>query len=155
MYLTAYWHVKFNVPEPKALISHSPVPYDLLGFTVALIGSVQFSCSVVSDSLQPHGLQHARLTCPPPTPRVYSNSFPLSRWCHPTISSSVVPFSSCLQSFPSGSFLSTYISHQYADSKPRNNFGPSSSLGPFLISGHFLRSVCFCLHLASGPFFPI
>ena len=65
---------------------------------------IQFSCSLVSDSLRPHGLQHARLPCPLPTSGVYSNSCPLSRWCHPTISSSVVPFS-CLQSFPaSGSF---------------------------------------------------
>jgi len=59
----------------------------------------------MSNSLQPHGLQHARPPCPSPTPRVYSNSSPLSWWCHPTISSSVIPFSSCLQSFPaSGSF---------------------------------------------------
>jgi len=66
---------------------------------------VQFSYSVVSDSLQPNGLQHARPPCPSPTPRVYSNSCPLSRWCHPIISSSVIPFSSSLQSFPaSGSF---------------------------------------------------
>ena len=64
------------------------------------ISSVQFSCSVMSDSLQPHGLQHARPPCTSPTPRVYPNSCPLSRWCHPTISSSVVPFSSCPQSFP-------------------------------------------------------
>ena len=65
----------------------------------------QFSCSVMSDSLQPHGLQHARPPCPSPTPRAYLNSFPLSQSCHPTISSSVVPFSSCPQSFPaSGSF---------------------------------------------------
>ena len=65
----------------------------------------QYSCSVVSDSLRPHGLQHARPSCPSPTPGVYSNSCLLSQWCHPTISSSVVPFSSCLQSFPaSGSF---------------------------------------------------
>ena len=69
-----------------------------------LFSSVQFSCSVVSDSLRPHGPQHARPPCPSPTPRVYSNSSPLSWWCHPTISS-FVPFSSCLQSFPaSGSF---------------------------------------------------
>ena len=61
--------------------------------------SVQFSCSVVSDSLQPHGLQHTRLACPSPTPRVYSNSRLLSQWCHPTISSSIFPFSFCLQSF--------------------------------------------------------
>ena len=67
--------------------------------------SVQFSCSVMSDSLRPHELQHARPPCPSPTPGVYSNSCPLSWWCHPTISSSVIPFSSHLQSFPaSGSF---------------------------------------------------
>ena len=67
--------------------------------------SVQFSHSVVSDSLRPHGLQHARPPCPSPTPRVYSSSCPSSWWCHPAISSSVVPFSSCPQSLPaSGSF---------------------------------------------------
>ena len=65
---------------------------------------LSFSCSVMSDSLQPHRLQHTRL-CPSPTPRAYSNSCPLSPRCHPTISPSVVPFSPCLQSFPaSGSF---------------------------------------------------
>ena len=58
-----------------------------------------FSCSVMSDSLQPQGLEHARLLCPSPSPGVCSNSYPLSRWCLPTVSSSVVPFSSCLQSF--------------------------------------------------------
>ena len=62
--------------------------------------SVQFSCSVVSDSLRPYELQHARPPCPSPTPRVHSNSSPSSRWCHPAISSSVVPFSSCPQSVP-------------------------------------------------------
>ena len=67
--------------------------------------SVQFSCSVISDSLWCHGLQHTRLPYPL-TPGASSNSYPSSRWCHPTISSSVIPFSSCLQSFPaSGSFL--------------------------------------------------
>ena len=69
------------------------------------ISSVQFSHSVMSNSLWAHGLQHARPPCLSPAPRVYSNSCPLSWWCHPTISSSVVHFSSCLQSFPaSGSF---------------------------------------------------
>ena len=69
------------------------------------ISSVQFSRSVVSNSLRPHGLQHAWPPCPSPTPRVYSNSCPLSQWCHLTISSSVIPFSSCPQSLPaSGSF---------------------------------------------------
>ena len=67
--------------------------------------SVQFSCSVMSDSLRLHELQHARPPCPSPTARVYSNSCPSSQWCHPAISSSVVPFSSCPQSLPaSGSF---------------------------------------------------
>ena len=67
--------------------------------------SVQFSHSVVSDSLRPHGLQHPRPPHPSPILEVYSNSCPLSQLCHPTISSSVIPFSSCLQSFPaSGSF---------------------------------------------------
>ena len=72
---------------------------------VCIISLVQFSCSVVSDLLWPHGLKHARPPCPSPAPRVHSNSCPLSQWCHPTISSSFVPFSSHLQSFPaSGSF---------------------------------------------------
>ena len=62
--------------------------------------SVQFSCSVVSNSLRSHESQHARPPCPSPTPRVHSNSCPSSRWHHPTISSSVIPFSSCSQSFP-------------------------------------------------------
>ena len=74
--------------------------------------SVQFSHSVLSDSMQPSGLQHSRPPCPSPIPGIYQNSCPLSWWCHPTISSSVVPFSSHLQSFPaSGSFLmSQFIS---------------------------------------------
>jgi len=72
--------------------------------------SVQFSRSAVSNSLQPHGLQCARPPCPSPTPRACSNSCLLSRWCHPTISSSVIPFSSCLQSFPaSGSFQMSQV----------------------------------------------
>ena len=72
---------------------------------ISLFSSVQFSCSVMSDSLRPHGPQHARLPCPSLTPGVHPNSCPLSQRCHPTNSSSAVPFSSCLQSFPaSGSF---------------------------------------------------
>ena len=74
--------------------------YHILGFS-----SVQFSCSVMSDSLWPHESQQARPPCPSPTPRVQSNSWPSSRLCHPAISSSVIPFSSHLPSFPaSGSF---------------------------------------------------
>ena len=70
-----------------------------------LVSSVQFSCSVMSDSLQHHELQHARPPCPSPTPGVHSNSCASNQWCHPAISSSVVPFSSCPQSLPAwGSF---------------------------------------------------
>ena len=79
----------------------------LLVISITNVYSVQFSHSVVSDSLWPHEpeSQHARPPCPSPTPRVHPNPCPLSWWCHPTISSSVVPFSSCPQSFPaSGSF---------------------------------------------------
>ena len=72
--------------------------------------TVQFSCSVVSESLRPHGLQHARLPYPSPTPGGCSNSCPSSWWCHPTISSSVVTFFTCLQSFPaSGSFPMSWL----------------------------------------------
>ena len=78
---------------------------NVLIFATLKICSVQFGRSVVSNTLRPHELQHARPPCPLPAPRVYSNLCPLSRWCHPTISSSVVPFSSCPQSFPaSGCF---------------------------------------------------
>ena len=70
-----------------------------------MFNSVQFSHSVMSDSLRPHELQHTRLPCPSPTPRVHPNLCPLCQWCHPTISSSVVPFPHCPQFFPaSGSF---------------------------------------------------
>ena len=91
------WKCTLKVDFPNS--SHQ---YFLQGWFL----SVQFSCSVVSNSLQPHGLQHTRPPCPLPTPRVYSNSCPLSWWCHPTISSSVIPFSSCLQSFPASGFSS-------------------------------------------------
>ena len=103
-----FWLLKFNrIPkEISFLLSY-------LLCRMLVISSVQFSHSVMSDSLQPHGLQHARFPCPSPSPRAYSNSCPSSQWCHPTISSSVIPFSSCLQSFSaSGSF-------------PMNQFFPS------------------------------
>ena len=97
--------------------------------------SVQFSRSVVSDSLWPHGLQHARLPCPSPAPRVYSNSCPLSRWCHPTISSFVVPFSSCLQSCPaSGSFQ---MNHFFAYGGKSIGVSASTSVLPMNIQDWF------------------
>ena len=94
---------KASILQCSALIMVQPShPYTTTGKTIS---SVQFSHSVMSNSLQAHGLQYTRPPCPSPTPRVYSNSCPLSQWCHPTISSLVVPFSSRTQSFPaSGSF---------------------------------------------------
>ena len=84
-------------------------PYQETGI-VPQFSSVQFSRSAVSDSLRPHKLQHARPPCPSPTPGVYSNPCPSSWWCHPAISSSVVPFSSCPQSLPaSGSFQMSHL----------------------------------------------
>ena len=104
--------------------------------------------SVESDSLQPQGLQHARLTCPPLSPRVCSSSCPLSRCCHPTISSSVVPFSSCLQSFPpSGSFP---VSQFFASGGPSIGFSASASVLPMNIGLISFRIVWFDLHAAQG-----
>ena len=87
------------------LAAHFLFLYEHRGDPIIRLSSAQFSCSVVSDSLWSHELQYARPPCPSPTPGVYSNSCPSSQWCHPAISSSVVPLSSCPQSLPaSGSF---------------------------------------------------
>ena len=95
--------------------------------------SVQFSHSVMSDSFWPHGLQFARLRCSSSTPRAYSNSCPSSQWCHPTISSSVIPFSSCLQSFPaSGSFP---VSQLIASSGQSIGVSASASVLPMGLTG--------------------
>ena len=97
--------------------------------------SVQFSSSVMSDSLWPHELPHSRPSCPSPTLRVYSNSCPLSRWCHPTILSSVVSFSSRLQSFPaSGSFQ---ISQLFASGGQSIGVSASASVLPVNIQDWF------------------
>ena len=97
--------VLFPVPQrtfPSFILinSHSKFFHVYGGIIYIPFHSVQFSHSVVSDSLWPHESQHARPPCPSPTPGVYSNSCPLGRWCHPAISSSVIPFSSCPQSLP-------------------------------------------------------
>ena len=90
--------------------------------------SVQFSHSVISDSLRPHEPQHTRPPCPSPTPGVYSNSCPLTQWCPPTISSSVVPFSSCPQSFPaSGSFQTSQL---FASGGQKSGVSASTSVLP-------------------------
>ena len=114
------WHycLRLNL---QASLHQQPYSY---GSVLVCSGSVQFSRSVVSDSLRPHEPQHARPPCPSPTPGVYPNSCPSNWWCHPTLSSSVVPFSSCPQPFPaSGSFpmsqLFTSRSAQAAITKNR------------------------------------
>ena len=110
---------------------------------------VQFSRSVMSDSLRLHEPQHARPPCPSPIPRVYPNSCPLSQWCHPAISSSVVPFSSCLQSFPtSGSFQMSQLF-----SSGGQNIGASAlpSSFPVNIKGLFpLGFTCLISLLSKG-----
>ena len=98
----------FTITVSSLFISHLYVKYRNMYYvtglgmwtTVSTVSSVQFSRSVVSDSLWPHESQHARPPCSSPTPRVHSDSRPSSQWCHPAISSSVVPFSSCPQSLP-------------------------------------------------------
>ena len=102
---------------------------------INVLNSVQFSHSVVSDSLQPHGLQHPRLLCPSPTPRAYTNSCPSSRWCHPTISSSVIPFSSTLQSFPTSG--SSQMSQLFASGGQSIGFSASTTVLPMNIQDWF------------------
>ena len=96
---------------------------------------VQFSHSVVSNSLRPHGLQHTRLPCPLSTPGVCSNSCPLSQWCHPTISSSAVPFSSCLLSFPAS--RSFPMSQFFKSGGQSTEVSASASVLPMNIQGWF------------------
>ena len=97
--------------------------------------TLQCSRSVMSNSLCPHGLQHTRLPCPSPAPGVYPNSCPLSRWCHPTISSSVIPFSSHLQSFPASGSLPR--NQFFASGGPRIGVSASASVLPMSIQGWF------------------
>ena len=99
------------------------------------ISSVLFSCSVVSDSLRPQGLQHTRLPCPSPTPRACSKSCPSSRWSHSTISSSVFPFSSCLQFFP---LLGSFPKSQFFSSGGQSiGVSASASVLPMNIQNWF------------------
>ena len=99
----------YGVRQTQVRILSAPLPgcanFSLRIFICSAQFSSVFSHSVVSNSLWPHGLQHARLPCPSPTPWVHSNSRPSSQWCHPAISSSVVPFSSCPQSLPASEFF--------------------------------------------------
>ena len=134
---------KIEVRNGKELLKNT---FDILCLTASLpnscglvpsrFSSVQFSSSVVSDSLQPHGLHHASLPCPSPTPRAYSYSHPSSQWCHPTISSSVIPFSSCFQSFPvSGSFP---VSQFFKSGGQSIGVSASASVLPMIFRTDFL-----------------
>ena len=106
-----------------------------LSVTISDHSLVQFSRSVMSNSLQPHGLQYTRPPRPSITPGAYSNSCPLSQWCHPIISSSIIPFSSCLQSLPeSGSFP---MSHFFASDGQSIGVSASSSVLPMNIQDCF------------------
>ena len=112
------------------------------------VPSFQFSHSVMSNSFWSHGLQHARLPCPLPAPRAYSNSCPSSQWCHPTISSSVIPFSSGLQSFPaSGSFL---MNQFFASGDQRIGVSASASVLPMNIQDWFPLGLTGLILLSKG-----
>ena len=111
------------------------------------LSSVHFSRSVMSNSLRPHEPQHARPPCPSPTPGVHLNSYPLSRWCQPTISSSVIPFSSCPQSFPaSGSFP---MSQLLASGGQSIGVSTSASVLPMNIQDWFPLGWTGCISLQS------
>ena len=111
------------------------------------IFTLLFSRSVVSDSLRPRGLQHARLSCPSPSPRACSISCPLSQWCHPTISSSVAPFSSCLLSFPASGFFP--MSQLFVSGGQSIGASASASVLPMNIQGWFLLGLTGLISLQS------
>ena len=116
MWMTWAWSLGWEDPLEKGTATR-----------FSILSSIQFSRSVMSDSLQPHGLQHARLPYQSPTPGACSNSCPLSQWCHPTISSSVILFS-CLESFPaSGSFP---MSQFFASGSQSTGVSASASVLP-------------------------
>ena len=140
-----WWYLTWKAPTHLPWNCHQSTGANSIGW---LINSIQihpnqspelcfvlFTHKVLSDSLQPHRLQHARFPCPSPSPRVCSNSCPLSQWCHPTISSSVTRFSSCPQSFPSwGSFP---ISHFFASGGQSIEASVSVSVLPMNIQDWF------------------
>ena len=110
------WEMSQHLGSQEPIDKHSRIlSFRVILFKRISLNNNQFSHSVVADFLQPHGLQHTRLPCPSPTPRTCSNSCPLSLWCHPTISSSVIPFSSHLNlSQHQGLYQWVSSSHQVA-----------------------------------------
>ena len=132
---------RWAIPKPSSGLQHLP---SCLG------SSVQFSHSVVSDSLWPHGLQHERLPYPSPTPRACSNSCPSRRWCHPTISSSVIPFSSCLQCFLASAFFP--MSQFFASGDQIIGVSASASVLPMNIQDWFPLGLIDLISLQSKRF---
>ena len=123
-----------------------PYPFSLL-IPSYLYAAVQFSHSVVFDSLRPHELQNTRLPCPSPTPGACSNSCPLSQWCHPTSSSSVIPFSSYLQSFPASRFFP--VSQFFMSAGQNIGASASASVLPMNIQDWFLWGLTGLISLQS------
>ena len=115
-----------------------------------LFHSVQFSGSVVSDFFWPHGLQHHRPPSPSPTPGVYSNSSPLSQWCHSTISSCVIPFCSCLQSFPASGSL--HMNQHFTSGGHSIGISASTSVLPMNIQVWFPLGLTSWIFLQSKGF---
>ena len=145
----SYWPAKaFQVtPALSHVVSGCPHLSWVLNLLHLRYGLL-FSCSVMSNSLQPHELQHTRLPCPSLSPGICSNSCPLSQWCHPTISSSVTPFSSCPQSFPvSGS--SFLMSRLFASGGQSIGASESASVLPMNIQGWFTLGLTGLISLQS------
>ena len=117
--------------ESQSQIQMSNFHFTFQVVTWLLLPSVQYSCSVVSDFLLSHGPQQARLPCPSPTPRDFSNSCPLSQWGHPTISSSIIPFSYCLHSFPASGYFP--MSHFFTSGGQNIGVSASASVLPMNI----------------------
>ena len=133
----AYWwqlpYLCFKTSFDRTHVYVSPSPF--AGTSTTFLIMLLFSCSVVSDSWWPHGLQHTRLPCLPLSPSVCSNSCPLSRWCYPTVRFFVLPFPSCLQSFSaSGSFP---MSRLFASGGQSIAASASASVFPMNIQGWF------------------
>ena len=160
---TAAWQASLSITNSWSLLKLMSIesvmpsnhlilccPLLLLLSIIPSISSVQFSHSAVSDSLQPHEPQQARPPCPPPTPGVHPDPCPLSRWCHPTISSSVVPFSSCRQSFPTSGYFQ--MSQLFTSGGQSIGVSASTSVLPRRLTPKSLQMVTAALKLKGACF---
>ena len=139
-------HFTYPLPPNPTTTNRVVITIFVLVHVCTCLILLLFSWSVISDSLWPHGLQHARLPCPSSSPGTCSNSCPSNQWCHPTILSSVIPFSSCLQSFPaSGSFPMSWL---FTSGSQSTGASASASVFPMNIQGWFFFSIDWCDLLA-------